>query len=582
MGPIAIYKRDFLERAHPTRMATEPRAMPRARTADGDAEIWPTATKEDIARGYKIAPDFLFATGAPRRCGLRRLDVKNYSWVQHHLSRKKSGNNKAMWIFTTYDDETAVNWMQLDLDRHYAPGMTADEKAEIDFYFHQQVRNLQDVADEQGFDIVWTTSPGDLDPFDGRHIQGLYAWIRLDRDIRVVDLRRFIAAFMEMNLLDIECCWSTKHRNVRLGGQEFVEVADPETISIIHPVKKRQREALGHFAVAWQAARPANAARLFKDALAWYRAQQQKASTAPSSASASEHQAEPTTGGNPGLSGRASSPHTRQTRRHAPASLPATAALINEPNTFKSATDALICSLITRKYRGDKSQFETAVQEGMAQLQAIRPATSKTCGDPHRLRSTVTRWMDWYFKGFRPDRCSSGARLTGRDAEDRKRVEYCLGLDRARILRHMNNLTYDEKTIASRFLDLAEKWNYRVAVKAIYDGPNALCSKPEWFNLLSKIKGILIVVDQKQIEDRKCRQWALASWFVQDIKQAEILVASVLQEEGEEKKKKEVYGWHQLSAAQFDLALAACGSNDPSEASWTTITSGLHDRSSNP
>jgi hypothetical protein len=542
--------------------------MPRARTAKGEAEIWPTATTQEIAQGFRLVPDFFFRAGKTRRCGLRNLHANNYQWVKYHVSRKRGGKNDPLWIFTTYNDETHVNWVQFDFDRHYAPGMTTDEKAEVDFHFRQQVRNLQDVADEQGFDAIWTTSPGDLDPFDGRHIQGLYAWIKLDRHLRVVDLRRFIEAFMEMNLLEVECSWSSKHRNIRLPGQEFVEVADRETISMIHPVQQRQREALGHFAVAWQAARPANASRLFKDAIAWYRAQQQKASAASSS-------------GTPTASKTRKSPaiHRKPT-----AALPSTLALIGEQNTFKAATDARICSLLAQKYRGDKSQFETAVQEGMAALRAIRPMTSKTCGDPHRLRSTVTRWLNWYFKGYRPERCSSGAHASDRDTEDRKRIEYCLGLDRARVLRHLDrcHLTYHEKTIVSRFLDLAEKWNYRVAVRVIYDGDEVICSKPEWFSLLRKIKGILTVVDQKDADDHKCRQWALAPWFVEDIKQAEILIASVLQDvEREEKKKKEVYGTHRSSDAQDDLALALCGSNNAWEASWKAITNDSHDHSSN-
>lgn len=585
MGPIATYIQDFLRPAHPTRMATEPRAMPRARTADGDADIWPTATNDEIAQGYRMAPNVLSPARELRRCGLRRLDKNNYSWVRHHLFHKRGGKHKALWLFTTYEDKALVNWIQFDLDRHHAAGATPDEKAEVDHLFRQQVRTLRDIADEQGFDIVWTTSPGDLDPFDGRHIQGLYAWIKLDRRIRVADLRRFATAFKARHLLEMECCWDSKHRNIRLGGQEFVEIADPETISIINPVKKQQREALGHFAVAWQSARPANASCLFDECVAWYEAQQQRETAAAQSEPAvSDTQPRSTASRNPGLPGRVSTRRTRRAGGYVPASLPTRSALLGEQNTFKAATDARICSLLVRKYRGDRACFEIAVKEGMTELRAIRPATSKTCGSPTRLRSTVTRWMNWYFKNFRPERCVSKARITDRDVEDRKRVAYCLGLDRARVLRHLKhrNLTYHEKSILSRFLDLAQKWNFRVAVKAIYDGPKAICSKPEWFTLVRKIQGILFVIREKQVEEGKCRQWAFAPSFVQRLQQTEACVAHVLQavEDGEEKKKKPVYGSHGSSAAQGELIGAACCFNDPPEASRMTITSGFDDQSS--
>ncbi len=581
MRPIANYIQDFLRPAHPTRMATEPRAMPRARTADGDAEIWPTATNEDIARGYRIAPNVLSPAREPRRYALRRLDKNNYSWVRHHLFHKRGGKHKALWLFTTYQDEALVNWMQFDLDRHYEEGATPDEKAEVDHYFHQQVRILQDIADDQGFDIVWTTSPGDLDPFDGQHIQGLYAWIKLDRHTRVADLRRFVEAFKARNWLEIECCWDTRHRNIRLGGQEFVEVADPDTITIINPVKKQQREALGHFATAWATARPANATNLFDECVAWYEAQQRGTTAAPSEPAVSETQPGRTVSESPGLPGRVLRRQTQRAGIHVPAALPTRAALLGEHNTFKAATHARICSLLARKYRGDRASFEIAVQEGMAELRAIRPASSKTCGSPTRLRSTVTRWLNWYFKGFRQERCVSQARITDRDIEDRKRVAYCLGLDRARVLRHLKprNLTYHEKSILSKFLDLADKWNYRVAVKAIYDSPKAICTKFEWFTLVRKLKGILFVVTQAQVEERKCRQWAITQSFVQQMEETEKFIADVLQraEGGEEKKKKLVYGSHNSSAAHGDLIGATCCFNDPPEPRWTTLDSEFHD-----
>jgi hypothetical protein len=238
-------------------------------------------------------------------------------------------------------------------------------------------------------------------------------------------------------------------------------VADPDTITIINPVKKQPREALGHFAVAWASARPASVSRLFDECVAWYEAQQREMAATPSQPAAGEHRPEPTAASSSRRPKRARSQWTHHAHPHLLASMPTRAELIVEANTFKSATDARVCSLLARKYRGDRAKFETAVQEAMTQLKAIRPTTSKTCGSPTRLRSTVTRWLNWYFKTSRPERCSSNARITDRDIEDRKRVQYCLGLDRARVLRQLKacNLTYRETSIVSQVVDLAEKWN---------------------------------------------------------------------------------------------------------------------------
>lgn len=528
MGPIARYKTDFLKPAHPTRMAVEPRAMPRQHGLDGGASIWPTATKKEISQGYQMVPDFTsMDRGELRRRPLRRLDRKNYSWIKHHFFRKRSETTTVNWIFSTYDDDAIVNFVQFDFDRHYPTGATPDEKAEIDHLFFQQVQILQEIGDEQGFEIVWTTSPGDIDSFTKKHIQGLYAWVKLDRHYEVEELRRLVAALKDYHGLEVECCWDSRHRNIRLPGQEFVELADPETVTILHPVEKRQREALGHFAIAWAESKPANAERLFDECVQWVE-KQQKADSQPAISK-------------PQVKSQASNSCPRKVR----ACGASVGELISEPNTFKSATEARICSQLAHQYQGNSRHFDQAVEQAIARLKEIRPTNSRTCSDQNLLRSTVTRWMRWYFDNYDSKKASRRNMITDRDREDRERIDYCRGLNRKQVFRHLRSrgLNHREKGIISRFLDLAEKWNFRVAVKAIYDGSKAICSKSDWFGLLRKLKGILIVLVEKNAESRKCRQWGLARWFVDRLKSAKALAGSMLghTEEGRERKKP-VYG----------------------------------------
>lgn len=554
MGPIARYVSDFLKAAHPTRMAVEPRAMPRLRGPDGGACIWPTATTKEIAQRYRMVPNFA-PVERPELCRrpLRRLDRKNYSWIRHHLFRKRSDRTTVNWIFVTFDDDALVSFLQFDFDRHYREGATPDDKAEIDHHFRQQVQLLQDIADEQGCDIIWTTSPGDIDAFTGDHIQGLYAWIKLDRHYEVAELRRLVAAFEQYHGLEAECCWDSRYRNIRLPGQEFVELADPASVTILHPVRKRQREALGHFAVAWADSKPANAERLFDECMQWVEKQKQ----------AESEQAASTPGVKP------------PAPLSCPPRLRACGAtvdeLISEPNTFKSATEARICSQLAHRFRGNRRYFNQAVEQAMAQLKDIRPKISRTCSDQKLLRSTVTRWMRWYFDHYDAKKACRRNMITDRDREDRERVSYCRGLDRKRVLRQLRDrgLKYREKSIFSRFLDLADKWNFRVAVKAIYDGSKAICSKQAWFGLIRKLKGILIILVENDADSHKCRQWGLARWFVDRLRAAKALASSLLgtcearcTTEAGRKKKKPVYGTavsSTLPAAQMDALCEALG-----------------------
>jgi hypothetical protein len=529
MGPIAYYRADFLEPAHPVRMATEPRSIPRLRNPDATRMIWPTATKAEIAQGYRLVPGYGLHAHEMWKRPLRRLDHQNYSWFKHQVSRRSGGKRPVNWIFATYDDHASVNFIQFDFDRHYHNGATPEDHAEIEHYFKQQVQILRDIALEQNLDLVWTTSPGDIDAITGKHIQGLYAWLKLDRHYKVEELRGIVAAFKAYHCLEVECCWDVTHRNVRLPGQEFVEVADPETVAICKPVEKRQRETLEHFAIAWAAAKPADSDKLFGPCVCWA----EKPAQVPTAAIAALPEPETPSKPKPRSSAPQASPVSRDE-------------LVKEPNTFKAATKARICSRLVRHYRGQRAFFNTAVEQAMVELRKVRAATSRTCSDPDLLRATTTRWMEWYFARYDAKKAGRGRTLSDEDRNDEKRISYCKGLSRKLILQQLKhrNLSYREKQAFSKFLDIAEKWNFRVAAKAIYGSHAAVCQKALWFRLMNKLKGILVILVEKNPEARKCRQWGLAASFVNQMHATEQFVSKVLSmhKKEEEKKEKLVYG----------------------------------------
>jgi len=155
------------------------------------------------------------------------------------------------WILVSYYDDTFVNFMQFDIDRHHPD---ADPSA------HKTVMLLNEASRHYGFDIVWTTSPGYLGE-DGGIIHGLYAWIRLDRYHFVMDIRPHIHSFLyAIGLDDIarqhEGAYLKRRKLVRLPGQFNVELADPVSFSKIH--KHTPLEASIVFQESWSRATPLN------------------------------------------------------------------------------------------------------------------------------------------------------------------------------------------------------------------------------------------------------------------------------------------------------------------------------------
>ena len=80
-----------------------------------------------------------------------------------------------------------------------------------------------------------------------------------------------------------------------------------------------------------------------------------------------------------------------------------------------------------------------------------------------------------------------------------------------------------------------------MAARSIYGDSDSLCSHKTWFALKSKIKDVLVVIDE--FAEKKCRQWAFSKAFVAEIKHTVLVKqeAVVFLIEREEKKEKRVY-----------------------------------------
>lgn len=125
---------------------------------------------------------------------------------------QRSENDKLKkWLLCSFGYGAMADWMRFDLDRHrYESLDTPDEYKDAEHEFYLEVQKLEEITDEQGFDILWTTSPGDLVKTGfcaGQHIQGLYAWIFFDQFVSVLQLIRWTEALKEYHDLTSECSW---------------------------------------------------------------------------------------------------------------------------------------------------------------------------------------------------------------------------------------------------------------------------------------------------------------------------------------------------------------------------------------
>jgi hypothetical protein len=517
------YFSTFLQPANPYRFGTEQFAMPRMKKTIRHAN-----SKDDLARGYKIGTHGPYA--------LKRLDAHGWSnkkqtgtafnALRNSIIRKDTSKIRKKWFFATYSDDSSVSFVQFDLDRHYSSDMLPDERAEMDHAFNQQVQSIKEMAEEVGCDVVFTTSPGDILGGSwsketkkwegGEHVQGLYAWIKLENPVKVSKLREYVQAIKEYYGIECESSVDAKNRLVRLPGQRYVEMADPETATILHEEEK-PAHGLARFADAWFEAKPANLKKLFSPAWSWKNQEIKKSVKTVKSKPVLAKTVVPVR--NVTVVGASSSQS------------------LDEPNTFLAATSRKICSRITIKYQGQRCYFDKAVQEAKQELCSIRPSTSKTCSSLSLLESTVRRWMDWYFTKFDSGKCFASSR----DIQDAERFRSSLLLEESFIFRFIEkhvHLHFREKKILSAIFAKMKIWRGRIHCHVLYELAGG---RTAWFKIQNKLKGFFVVLDEWEL--KKCRQWAWSKTVINGVasmNEAANDVAEMLVSPSPKKNEKQV------------------------------------------
>jgi hypothetical protein len=364
------------------------------------------------------------------------------------------------WILTTYYDYAFVNFIQVDIDRH----------GEDDSRAHEQVALLEKAASQYGFGIAWTTSPGSKNR-DGSFRHGLYAWIRLQSDHFVMDIRDSVKGWLsDIGLSDIvqdnEGAYLKRKKLVRLPGQYNVELANPQTFKklFIHsPV-----EASKAFQEAWLSVTP------LKDELL--------------------------------LSSSPPSPrrHNKHTYTHSSVPL----------SPLSPTSDTFISLLkwgrpIVNKHHPDESRRQDCIAELVAVAEQNLPAGSRTRQQNDILAAKAQQVVNYLWSHTDPNIKIQTTTLT----EDSARFE-----PHARhICDHRDDLIQAveerDRRAANQILDLLRKHHGRIAVVELYhtSGKGRICGHYRQWRRIRDAMGIVTIEDyEKPVRGRgKCRQYGI-------------------------------------------------------------------------
>lgn len=364
------------------------------------------------------------------------------------------------WILVCYYDDAFVNFMQFDIDRHEHDSDETAQKA---------VTMLDEAAQYYGFEIVWTTSPGYIG-VNGAVVHGLYAWIKLDRNHFVMDIRPYVQGLLyQIGLDDIakhhEGAYLKRKKLVRLPGQFNVELADPVSFSKIH--NHTPAEASIAFQNAWAQATPMSSKIL--------------TSITPPSPQTKQ----------------------RQVHTHSSVTLPP---LPPHGDTF----EALLKwgRLIVNKVYPEIEKRPECVAELVATAEENLPAVSRTRQDKALLRRKaegIIKYLwnhtkpEWVGKGRAKD--EDGARFALHAAYIRDNRQKLLSLVPSRLCQ-----------AASAILDLMLKFNGRVAAKMIYHAKKTpICTCRNW-KIIRGRWGVVTLVEYVKASGDKgtCKQWGFA------------------------------------------------------------------------
>jgi len=411
------------------------------------------------------------------------------------------------WLLCSYWYDAVVDWIRFDLDRHgYEDIETPDEYADAEHEFYLEVQKLEEIAEEQGFDILWTTSPGNIVETGfcaGEHIQGLYAWIFFDRPISVMDLVGWTRALKEYHDIESECSWDTVSQLIRMPGQRHVELCNPYNGKPQYAYDDSKPDApLHQFNHAMQSVVPAKVDVFFGEPLKW--------------------QKDRNLAKDLGLDSTPATPVHSIPRQHRKAKWDTADDYVADLRSNPDTWDRLwrkdhTAQLLALKYNGDKMSIDKAVAEFEVRACAVSPAESKTVSDPVSRNQFAQRLVTYAFSRFDPKK--TGGR---RRAFDVERFSYCSKLDRATFRWFVNGLLQVEEEDLDRvmaFFDYVQDHEGRVYYEVCH---SIFSGKRNWDRMqeVMRSKGILVTLDE-YVRDDKCRQYGWGVKVLQECKKEE-------------------------------------------------------------
>lgn len=545
----SAFCRDILDAAHPTRFSKERITYSNDIFTGFRGDIWPANTLDEIADGKRLV--------GTRRVPLARLNEgsRPYGRLIDNMLRPFGRRECKDHYLTTYPDDRPVAFTIFDFDRHPPRGPSGpsstedDEWLAIDERFWEQVSTFHDLATRLGIGVMWAQSPGRW-MLDGHDMPcrmfGLYAVIRHEPHTPS-ELRPMLAAFKDCHGLDVETSWDTRHRNIRIPGQSFLDVCrvDPARRSIA-PI--RDAGALGE--------RETNMARLVATVEGYgelgsdggerlLRAagvgtrllRVHREGGTPPEAAAEGLTASPSGYGEPPAMGSirvgqglTTSPRTAATRirghgsarkAHTMPDITDTVCWLREPDTFRVLRDSGLLYRVLREFGWDVSRVEEAVEWAAPRLRILRPASSATCSDHGRLTAFIRKHYLWGCRTYDPLKARESARIRAR-AEDEARIAPSLRLDDRALDAYLKNvveLSAEEMRRFTAFRRLERAYAGRVACGVLYA---TFGSQRRFMGFQARHRLLYIAQEHSQFQGR-CRQWSLSPRAVRSVR---ILMAS--------------------------------------------------------
>jgi hypothetical protein len=425
-----------------------------------------------------------------------------------HLRRQWSPDSKhrLFWWFFQYGLDAWLDWFQIDFDNH--DGLNEEQ-------MHKSIRQFISIIESIGGTIVWTTSPGDI--INGKHVQGRYGYVRLDRRYSVEYLRSLTTAIKQKIGITDEYCWQSKFRNIRLLGQQWVEVCDPITGELVDPVGKNepQIKSMDVASEAWCNSKAIN----LDDLLALpdlITIEPTKASKASKVAHIQDLDIE--------LDNEDTfTPHTDWTPARDDTSM----------EVFEHDTLKVIRNEVARQVRYTKGLATRQQLIDLVMLSApkLRPTTSKTVNNPAKMKYMISSCVDYFLPKY-PEFMKNSKKTNWSYTRE-------LLFTKAKSL--IKQVQDEDESITTGSLItlfiMLLKWNGFAAAKVLYDSPDALFTRNQWsvikkvlfYEMREHIKPGLRVEDGNPVFVRgKCTQYALKEALVKTLSEKETTASSSL------------------------------------------------------